>query len=108
MEALGIKYSPGTYQELIKYHCNRRNLEHALLLVSQAGAANIALTVESYNAVILLATQLKQAKMAHDLANTVQTESIRKLSPEILTQVLEICATEQYVSILVKAIGCSN
>ncbi|CAA2976687.1 Hypothetical predicted protein [Olea europaea subsp. europaea] len=85
MDSRSVSYDAITYQILISYYCSKKNLEHALLLLSQIAGEGLAPTLEAYNSVILLAVNLHQARIAHDLVQSVQTESARKLDLPVLS-----------------------
>jgi pentatricopeptide repeat protein len=86
-----------TYEILIKRHCAASNLEHALQAMVDLDSRGLGATLGSTQAVISLACELEQPRLALDIADAFTSNSVRRLVSDDWLKILTACAKDLWV-----------
>ena len=88
MDAAGIEPSARTYQHRIERCLQMHNLEHALFLRGELQERGLEATLETEEALLLLATEHNENRLAMELLRRYEQDSVRMFRPELLAEIL--------------------
>ena len=92
MAAAGIEPSPRVYQYRIEHCLKTHNLEYALHLLGELRDRGLEPTLETEEALLLLAARQQEHALAMDLLRRYESGSVRMFRPELLAEVLLLVA----------------
>lgn len=97
MLAHGIKPTEFSYEIFILFVCRHSNLELALQKLSEMGTADLTPSLKSAQAVISLACDMGQPRLAVELAEAFERSSVRRLDGVVWIKCLIASADALYV-----------
>ncbi|EJU04290.1 hypothetical protein DACRYDRAFT_48637 [Dacryopinax primogenitus] len=97
MTSAGIERNALSYQHLIQYHADNRNLEMCLQIVDEMSVQEIHPTIATVEAFINLAAQLNYARLALDFALNYEEKSARRIPATSWMKMLGSCAVLHYI-----------
>ena len=98
MLAHGVKPNDLSYEILILYICKHDNLELALQKLSEMGGIGETPTLKTAQAIVTLACDLGQPRLAVELADAFERSSVRRLDGVVWIKCLIASAETLYVS----------
>lgn len=93
----GIQPNMRSYEIIVKRLTEEKNLEMALSMLTQMEDQHLSPSAETAESVIILASNVGNARLALDLATSYESASVRPLSAEAWVRCLGACAEKLYV-----------
>ena len=99
MDAQGVERTLNTYNLMIKYYTEGRNIEAALRWLNEMGDHGYVPTVKVMQSLIKRVARRGHARLALDLAEAYEHTSGREVDSETWSAVLASCAETLFVSV---------
>lgn len=107
MEEMGVEPNAATYGLIISYFASAKNIENALRYLYVMKSKGIEPELRTLQLVVEIAADSGNARLALDLVNAFESDSVRRLESDVWVNCLTASASCLWVSSLEPRRPCS-